>query len=134
MSGLVRCSLRFHTDNPCPATSNRSAIGVPVLPSMKYGIRRVLTAAHIAELTAAVGTDGLITGESQLQTYECDGLTNFRVIPGAVVLPRTRRQVQAVVRILCSQHEFPLSAAALAPASVAERFLPPAASSSAWRA
>src|ERR1035441_5213843 len=35
MSGLVRSSLRFHTDNSCPAISNRSAIGVPILPSPK---------------------------------------------------------------------------------------------------
>ena len=73
---------------------------------MKYGIRRVLTAAHIAELSAVVGTDGLITAQSQLQTYECDGLTNFRVIPGAVVLPRNTQQVQAVVRF-CAQHRIP---------------------------
>ncbi len=75
-------------------------------PSMKYGIRRMLTAAHIAELSAAVGTDSLITAQSQLQTYECDGLTNFRVIPGAVVLPRNAQQVQAVVRF-CAQHRIP---------------------------
>ena len=73
---------------------------------MKYGSRRVLTGAHIAELSAAVGTDGLITAQSQSQTYECDGLTNFRVVPGAVVLPRNAQQVQAVVR-LCAQHRIP---------------------------
>ena len=66
----------------------------------------MLTADHIAELRAAVGDDGLITGKSQLQTYECDGLTNFRVLPGAVVLPRTAQQVQAVVR-LCARHKIP---------------------------
>jgi glycolate oxidase len=66
----------------------------------------VLTSSHIAELRAAVGADGLITGESQLQTYECDGLTNFRVMPGAVVLPRTAQEVQAVVRI-CARHKIP---------------------------
>ncbi len=73
---------------------------------MKYGIRRVLTATQIAELSAAVGADGLITAQSQLQTYECDGLTNFRVLPGAVVLPRNVQQVQAVVR-LCACHRIP---------------------------
>jgi glycolate oxidase len=66
----------------------------------------MLTAGHIAELRAAVGDDGLITGRSQLQTYECDGLTNFRVLPSAVVLPRTAEQVQAVVRI-CARHKIP---------------------------
>ncbi len=52
---------------------------------------------------------GLITTASQLQTYECDGLTNFRAMPGAVVLPRTAEQVQAVVRI-CAQHKIPFVA------------------------
>ena len=61
---------------------------------------------HIEELRAAVGDGGLITGESQLQTYECDGLTNFRVLPGAVVLPKTAAEVQAVVRV-CARHKVP---------------------------
>jgi glycolate oxidase len=66
----------------------------------------VLTASQIAGLRAAVGADGLITGQSQLQTYECDGLTNFRVMPEAVVLPRSAEQVQAVVR-LCARDRIP---------------------------
>jgi glycolate oxidase len=52
---------------------------------------------------------GLITSASQLQTYECDGLTNFRVMPGAVVLPRNAEQVQAVVRV-CARHRVPFVA------------------------
>lgn len=66
----------------------------------------MLPQSHIEELRAAVGNDGLITGESQLQTYECDGLTNFRVLPGAVVLPRNAAEVQAVVRV-CARHKVP---------------------------
>jgi glycolate oxidase len=66
----------------------------------------VLTASQIDELRVAVGVDGLITGQSQLQTYECDGLTNFRVMPEAVVLPRSAEQVQAVVR-LCARDRVP---------------------------
>jgi glycolate oxidase len=66
----------------------------------------VLHSNQIAQLREAVGVDGLITGRSQLQTYECDGLTNFRVLPGAVALPRTTEQVQAVVRI-CARHKLP---------------------------
>ena len=52
---------------------------------------------------------GLITAANQLQTYECDGLTNFRTLPDAVVLPRTADQVQAVVRI-CAKHGIPFVA------------------------
>lgn len=66
----------------------------------------MLSDNHIAELRAAVGEAGLITGHSQLQTYECDGLTNFRVLPGAVVLPRSTAEVQAVVRV-CARHKIP---------------------------
>jgi glycolate oxidase len=66
----------------------------------------VLPLSQIDELRAAVGAGGLITAESQLQTYECDGLTNFRVLPGAVALPRTTEEVQAIVRI-CARHKIP---------------------------
>ncbi len=66
----------------------------------------MLTPNQLAGLNSAVGRDGLITGKSQLQTYECDGLTNFRVVPDAVVLPRTTEQVQAVVR-LCARDRIP---------------------------
>jgi glycolate oxidase len=66
----------------------------------------VLPQTQIDELRAAVGAAGLITAESQLQTYECDGLTNFRVLPGAVVLPRSAEEVQAVV-CACARHKIP---------------------------
>ena len=58
----------------------------------------MLPPAILAELRAALDSDGskegapqsgLITAPNQLQTYECDGLTAFRVMPAAVVLPRT---------------------------------------------
>jgi glycolate oxidase len=66
----------------------------------------VLPHSQLDELRAAVGAAGLITAESQLQTYECDGLTNFRELPAAVVLPQTTEQVQAVVRF-CARHKIP---------------------------
>jgi glycolate oxidase len=69
----------------------------------------VLTPQIIAELRAAVGDAGLIVDRTQLQTYECDGLTNFRAVPGAVVLPRDPAQVQAAIRV-CAQHNIPFVA------------------------
>jgi glycolate oxidase len=65
-------------------------------------------------LRSAVGAEGgdqssLITAANQLQTYECDGLTNFRTVPSAVVLPRNTEQVQAVVRV-CAAHRIPFVA------------------------
>jgi glycolate oxidase len=64
----------------------------------------VLTQVILAELRSAVGDRSLIHEPNQLQTYECDGLTNFRALPGAVVLPRTTAEVQAAVRV-CAKHK-----------------------------
>ncbi len=69
----------------------------------------MLASAIVEELRSAVGERGLITAHSQLQTYECDGLTSFRAMPGAVVLPRTRDEVQSVVRA-CAEHHVPFVA------------------------
>src|ERR1700746_288899 len=83
----------------------------------------MLTPAILAELRNAVASDsdtrdasqsGLITAPNQLQTYECDGLTAFRVTPGAVALPRTTEQVQSVIRI-CAKHNIPFVARGSAP-------------------
>jgi glycolate oxidase len=51
------------------------------------------------ELRAIVGKSGLITSPEELHTYECDGLTNFRVVPRAVLLPDSTEQVQAILRV-----------------------------------
>src|SRR6201982_3383742 len=78
----------------------------------------MLSPAMLAELRAALDPDGssesarqsgLITAPNQLQTYECDGLTAFRVMPAAVALPRTTEQVQSVIRI-CAKHNIPFVA------------------------
>jgi glycolate oxidase len=61
------------------------------------------------EFRAIVGPRALITDKSQLHTYECDGLTNFRALPQAVLLPNSSEQVQGVVRI-CSREKIPFVA------------------------
>lgn len=66
----------------------------------------MLTEAIMAELREAVGADGLIHDQSQLQTYDCDGLLAFRSMPDAVVLPRSTEQTQKVVSI-CARHKIP---------------------------
>jgi glycolate oxidase len=68
----------------------------------------MLNSAILDELRSAV-PGGLITAVNQLQTYECDGLTNFRTMPGAVALPRSAKQVQALVRV-CARHRLPFVA------------------------
>ncbi|HUE56333.1 MAG TPA: FAD-linked oxidase C-terminal domain-containing protein [Candidatus Udaeobacter sp.] len=66
--------------------------------------------AHIlSELRAIVGERGLISSPEELHTYECDGLTNFRVMPRAVLLPASAEQVQCIVRI-CHRERLPFVA------------------------
>jgi glycolate oxidase len=55
--------------------------------------------AILAQLKVAVGGRSVITAPDELRTYECDGLTAFRAVPGAVVLPTSTAEVQAVVRV-----------------------------------
>jgi glycolate oxidase len=69
----------------------------------------VLTPQFIAELRTAAGPGNLIIETPQLQTYECDAITNFRALPGAVVLPRSTAEVQAVVRV-CAKYKIPFVA------------------------
>jgi len=49
-------------------------------------------------LARVVGPGALLTDRAQRATYDCDGLTGYRVTPGAVVLPTSTAQVAAVVR------------------------------------
>ncbi|HEY7967691.1 MAG TPA: FAD-linked oxidase C-terminal domain-containing protein [Solirubrobacteraceae bacterium] len=61
------------------------------------------------ELRAALAPDQLITEREQLRVYECDGLTNRRVVPALVALPQSTAEVQAVVRA-CAAHSIPFVA------------------------
>ena len=67
-----------------------------------------MEARILGEFRAVVGK-GLITEASQLHTYECDGLTNLRVLPQAVLLPTSTADVQAIVRI-CQREKIPFVA------------------------
>ncbi len=61
------------------------------------------------ELRSIVGAHGLVSSPEELHTYECDGLTNFRVMPLAVLLPSDTQQVQAIVRV-CHRERIPFVA------------------------
>ncbi|MBV9742716.1 MAG: FAD-binding protein [Acidobacteriia bacterium] len=63
----------------------------------------------IGKLRDAAGARGIITAPEELRTYECDGLTAYRAVPGAVVLPANTAEVQAVVRI-CHEGRIPFVA------------------------
>jgi len=62
--------------------------------------------ALVAELRSIVGDEWVYTHEHDLRTYESDGLLQYHAVPGAVVLPRTAEEVQAVVRA-CAEAEEP---------------------------
>src|SRR5579864_5934208 len=65
--------------------------------------------ARILDQFRSIVGRGLITETSQLRTYECDGLTNFRVLPQAVLLPSCTEQVQQIVGI-CNREKIPFVA------------------------
>jgi len=52
----------------------------------------------VAEWRAALGDEHVVTHRHQLRTYESDGLLQYAVTPGAVVLPGSTEDVQHVVR------------------------------------
>jgi glycolate oxidase len=52
----------------------------------------------VAEWRAAIGDEHVVTHPHQLRTYESDGLLQYAVTPGAVVLPGSTEEVQLVVR------------------------------------
>lgn len=68
-----------------------------------------MTGEILAEFRAALDGRGVISAPEELRTYECDGLTNFRVMPDAVLLPVTQEEVQAIVRI-CHRERIPFVA------------------------
>ncbi|HEX4248785.1 MAG TPA: FAD-linked oxidase C-terminal domain-containing protein [Pseudonocardia sp.] len=51
----------------------------------------------------------VISDPPRLRSYECDGLTGYRVVPALVLLPRTAQQVAASVRV-CAAHGIPFVA------------------------
>jgi FAD/FMN-containing dehydrogenase len=61
---------------------------------------RSIDAAILRSLRDIVGRDHLITDPDRLVVYESDGLTAYRVAPGAVVLPGSTEEVASVVALL----------------------------------
>ena len=66
-------------------------------------------AALIAALQACLPLGAVLSQTEDLRPYECDGLSVYRRLPLAVVLPETVAQVQAVLR-LCHQRQVPVVA------------------------
>ncbi len=68
-----------------------------------------MLAALAARLRAALGPDAVLDDPVRCATYDCDGLTAYRVTPALVVLPRDTAQVAEVVRA-CHQAGVPFVA------------------------
>jgi glycolate oxidase len=52
----------------------------------------------IIALSSFVPNENVISNEDELRVYECDGLSAYRQIPMAVVLPETTEQVSAILK------------------------------------
>lgn len=92
------------------STSSRSSSARAIPPlSGSDAIHARITGAILDELRSILGDRGLLTSPVDLHTYECDGLTNFRVMPRAVLLPSSTEQVQAVLRV-CHRERIPFVA------------------------
>ena len=60
-------------------------------------------------LAAILPPQSLLTAVEEKRPYECDGLSAYRAVPRVVVLPESRDQVEAVVR-LCAEYDVPIVA------------------------
>src|SRR5215471_5636541 len=68
-----------------------------------------MDARILNEFRSIVGEHWLISSPEELHTYECDGLTNYRALPLAVLLPSSAEQVQSILRI-CHREKIPFVA------------------------
>jgi glycolate oxidase len=59
---------------------------------------RPVDARLVERLRAIVGADGVLSNQSELLVYECDGFVIEKNCPDAVVFPRTTEQVAEIVR------------------------------------
>jgi glycolate dehydrogenase FAD-linked subunit len=68
-----------------------------------------MLASTLSEFRSLLGPRAVISSPEELQTYECDALTNYRVPPCAVLLPTSTEQVQSILRI-CHRERIPFVA------------------------
>ncbi|MFZ1726584.1 MAG: FAD-binding oxidoreductase, partial [Albidovulum sp.] len=55
--------------------------------------------AMVSMLHRVLPADAVIDDPAETLAYECDGLTAYRCVPLAVVLPRTTAEVAAVLKL-----------------------------------
>jgi glycolate oxidase len=71
--------------------------------------RQERKSAVVAALRNGLPAECVLAREEELRPYECDGLTAFRQIPLAVVLPRAEDQVREIISI-CHRLDVPVVA------------------------
>jgi glycolate oxidase len=69
----------------------------------------VLTSLTLAEFEEVLGAEAVVTDPVALRSYECDGLTGYRVRPALVLLPGSADDVAACVSI-CAREDIPFVA------------------------
>ena len=69
----------------------------------------MLDPAVIARLASILPPQSLLTAEEDTKPWECDGLTLYRTVPGAVALPESEDQVVAILKI-CHEAKVPVVA------------------------
>ena len=74
---------------------------------MQVAEKHSISDTLVSELREVVVRESVLTDYEALKPFECDGLTAYRQVPMAVVLPGTIEEVQNVVRI-CAQHSVPV--------------------------
>ena len=74
---------------------------------MQVAEKHSISDTLVSELRDVVVRESVLTDYEALKPFECDGLTAYRQVPMAVVLPGTIEEVQNVVRI-CAQHSVPV--------------------------
>ena len=67
-----------------------------------------ISSGLIRGLKQIVGSERCIDEPAQLLTYECDGVTHFKTVPLAVVLPDTTEEVQRILRY-CHEARIPVT-------------------------
>src|SRR5438128_598876 len=93
-----------------PLVAKRVAMILYTCPGRELVVelhRAMISEAAIRSLRQAVGERNCITEPEQLRTYECDGLTSFRLTPAVVVLPETTAEVVEIVKV-ARAHGLPL--------------------------
>jgi glycolate oxidase len=68
-----------------------------------------MNSSALSAFRSLLGHSAVISSPEELQTYECDALTNYRVMPCAVLLPTSTEQVQSILRI-CHRQRIPFVA------------------------